>query len=161
MNELNNEAIILLGHGSRVPGAGEGMELVAEGMRRKMGTAIIDICYMSKLGPHFPEVFEACVARGAKKVVVMPYFLHFGLHMQEDIPEILREKAKEHPDVEVILGKNLGFRRMPCRSGHQAAGRIAGSARYPETGAAAGGIDENSKGKPQQGYRVFLWRTAS
>lgn len=109
MNGQNKEAIILLGHGSRVPGAGEGMELVAQGMRQKMGAAIIEICYMSKLGPHFPEAFEACVARGAKKVVVMPYFLHSGLHMREDIPEILREKAQEHPDVEVILGRNLGF----------------------------------------------------
>ena len=109
MNENTKEAIILLGHGSRVPGAGEGMELVAQGMRQKMGPEIIEICYMSKLGPHFPEAFDACVARGAKKVVVMPYFLHSGLHMREDIPEILREKAQEHPDVEVILGKNLGF----------------------------------------------------
>ena len=93
MNENTKEAIILLGHGSRVPGAGEGMELVAQGMRQKMGPEIIEICYMSKLGPHFPEAFDACVARGAKKVVVMPYFLHSGLHMREDIPEILRGKG--------------------------------------------------------------------
>jgi len=109
MKKLNNEAIILLGHGSRIPGAGEGMEQVAQRMREKLGQEIIEICYMSKLGPHFPEVFEKCVAQGATKIIVVPYFLHSGLHLIEDIPDLLREKARKYPHVKLILGKNLGF----------------------------------------------------
>jgi sirohydrochlorin ferrochelatase len=109
MKKQKNEAIILLGHGSRIPGAGEGMEQVARRMREKLGREIIEICYMSKLGPHFPEVFERCVDRGATKIVVVPYFLHSGLHLMEDIPDLLREKARKYPHVQLILGKNLGF----------------------------------------------------
>ena len=109
MKKLNSEAIILLGHGSRIPGAGEDMEQVARRMREKLGQEIIEICYMSKLGPHFPEVFERCVSRGATKIIVVPYFLHSGLHLNEDIPDLLREKAREYPHVKLILGKNLGF----------------------------------------------------
>jgi len=109
MKKLNNEAIILLGHGSRIPGAGGGMEQVARRMREKLGQEIIEICYMSKLGPHFPEVFERCVERGATKIIVVPYFLHSGLHLIEDIPDLLREKARAYPHVKLILGKNLGF----------------------------------------------------
>ena len=109
MKKQKNEAIILLGHGSRIPGAGEGMEQVARRMREKLGREIIEICYMSKLGPHFPEVFERCVDRGATKIVVVPYFLHSGLHLNEDIPDLLRAKAREYPHVKLILGKNLGF----------------------------------------------------
>lgn len=109
MKKLNNEAIILLGHGSRIPGAGEGMEQVARRMREKLGQEIIEICYMSKLGPHFPEVFERCVAQGATKIVVVPYFLHSGLHLIEDIPDLLREKVHKYPHVKLILGKNIGF----------------------------------------------------
>lgn len=103
------EAIILFGHGSRIPGAGEGMEQVAERMRDKLGPGIIEICYMSRLGPHFPEVFESCVARGATKVIVMPYFLHSGLHLMEDIPDLLRDTVGKYPHVKLVLGKNLGF----------------------------------------------------
>ncbi|HYA15760.1 MAG TPA: CbiX/SirB N-terminal domain-containing protein [Syntrophales bacterium] len=109
MKKLNNEAIILLGHGSRIPGAGEGMEKIARRMREKLGREIIEICYMSKLGPHFPEVFEKCVDRGATKIIVIPYFLHSGLHLIEDIPDLLCEKARKYPHVKLILGKNLGF----------------------------------------------------
>jgi len=109
MKKNKNEAIILLGHGSRIPGAGEGMEQVAQRMREKLGPEIIEICYMSRLGPYFPEVFESCVARGATKIIVIPYFLHSGLHLMEDIPDLLREKARGYPHVKLILGKNLGF----------------------------------------------------
>ncbi len=109
MNDNKNEATILLGHGSRIPGAGEGMEQVARRMRERPGQGMVETCYMSKLGPHFPEVFEKCIAAGARKVVVIPYFLHTGLHIIEDVPELLREKAKQFPEVELILGKNIGF----------------------------------------------------
>lgn len=102
------EAIILLGHGSRVPGAGEEMERAARRLQERLRAAIVETCYLSRLGPHFPEVFDRCVARGAKKVVVIPYFLHMGLHILLDIPEVLQAKAREHPQVKVILGKHLG-----------------------------------------------------
>jgi sirohydrochlorin ferrochelatase len=103
------EAIILLGHGSRVPDAGKHMEQVAEGLKRKYGYHIVEICYMSRLGPHFPETLEKCVEQGATDVMVIPYFLHDGLHLVLDIPEMMQELAQKYPGVKVVLGKNLGF----------------------------------------------------
>ncbi len=109
MKERNKEAVILLGHGSRVPGASDGMEKVAEGLRRRLGPEMVAVCHMSMRGPHFPEVFDRCAAGGANKIIVIPYFLHAGLHILQDIPEMLREKARQYPQVEIILGKNLGY----------------------------------------------------
>jgi len=109
MQKPVKEAVILLGHGSRVPGAGEGMEKLAARMRERMRQAIVEFCYMSKIGPHFPETFEKCIAQGATKMIVLPYFLHEGLHIREDIPEILLTEAKKHPGVELIQGRTLGY----------------------------------------------------
>lgn len=103
------KAIILLGHGSRVPDAGKNMERVAAGLKEKHGYAIVETCYMSRLGPHLPEVFEKCVSRGAVDVTVIPYFLHDGLHLVLDIPELLQELAAGYPHVKLVLGRNLGF----------------------------------------------------
>jgi len=105
----STEAIILLGHGSRVPAAGKHMELVAQGLKRKYGYQIVEICYMSRLPPHFPETLEKCVNQGATDVMVIPYFLHDGLHLVLDIPEMMQELAANYPGVKVVLGKNLGF----------------------------------------------------
>jgi sirohydrochlorin ferrochelatase len=107
--DSKNKAIILLGHGSRVPEAGKHMERVAAGLKKRYGYHIVEICYMSRLGPHFPEIFEKCVALGATDVTVIPYFLHDGLHLVLDIPEMMQEIAVEYPQVRLVLGKNLGF----------------------------------------------------
>jgi sirohydrochlorin ferrochelatase len=106
---LLKDAVILLGHGSRVPEAGKSMEKVAAGLKRKYGYAIVEVCYLSRLGPHFPEIFEKCVKQGADCVVVIPYFLHEGLHIVLDIPSMIQKTAARFPNVRVLLGKNLGF----------------------------------------------------
>ena len=109
MGDSTKKAIILMGHGSRVPDAGKHMERVAEGLRAKYGYGIVEICYMSRLGPHFPEIFEKCVIQGATDVMVIPYFLHDGLHLVLDIPEMMQEIAADYPEIKLVLGANLGF----------------------------------------------------
>jgi sirohydrochlorin ferrochelatase len=104
-----NPAIILLGHGSRVPDAGRHMERIARGLKARYGHEVVEVCHLSRLGPHLPDAFRRCVERGAKQVVVIPYFLHDGLHLVLDIPEVMQELAGEHPDVRLVLGRNLGF----------------------------------------------------
>lgn len=109
LDNAKDKAIILLGHGSRVPDAGHHMEKVARALQGKYGYKIVEVCYMSRLGPHFPEAFEQCVRLGATDIVVIPYFLHDGLHLVLDIPEMMQKIASQYPDVRLVLGRNLGF----------------------------------------------------
>jgi sirohydrochlorin ferrochelatase len=109
MSDRNEIVVILLGHGSRVKGAGKPMEEVARLVRQRYGFKVVETCYMSRLGPHYPEVFKTVVVGGAKKVVVIPYFLHGGVHILLDIPEMMQKEAAKYPDVSVVLGANLGF----------------------------------------------------
>ncbi len=102
-------AIILLGHGSRVPGAGKDMERAAELLKKKYGLEMVKSCNMSRLGPHFPETLEECVNNGAKEIIVVPYFLNMGLHIRLDIPEMMQEEALKYPDIKLVYGKQLGF----------------------------------------------------
>jgi sirohydrochlorin ferrochelatase len=104
----NRRAVILIGHGSRAAGADDDMEKIAAGLRAKLG-GIVVTCRMSGRGIPFDEAFDQCVRQGAKSVIVLPYFLHFGVHLREDIPEILRENGRKHPDVCLVLGKHLGY----------------------------------------------------
>lgn len=98
-----------MGHGSRVPGAGRSMEKVAQRLRETGCADIIESCYMSRLGPGFPEILEKCVEMGADEVVLIPYFLNLGLHMRVDIPAMLRREAEKYPGVKIVFGKNIGY----------------------------------------------------
>jgi sirohydrochlorin ferrochelatase len=102
-------AVIILGHGSRVPEAGKNMERVATLLKKKYHLEMVEVCQMSRLGPHYPETLDQCVEGGATEVVVIPYFLNNGLHIRLDIPEMMKEGAKKYPHVKMIFGKPLGF----------------------------------------------------
>ena len=101
-------AVILIGHGSRAAGADDDMERIAGRLRAAADGGIVDLCRMAH-GTSFGEAFERCVRQGVKTVIVIPYFLHFGVHLRQDIPEMLREAVMKHPGVRLILGRHLGY----------------------------------------------------
>lgn len=101
-------AVILIGHGSRAVGADDDMERVAEGLRAASG-GIVETCRMGGRGILFDEALERCIRLGMQEIVVLPYFLNFGIHLREDIPEILLKAAQRHPEVRLVLGKHLGY----------------------------------------------------
>lgn len=103
------KAVILMGHGSRVPSAGESMEKVAQKLKCEGEFGMVEICYMSRLGPRFPETLQKCVNGGAKEVILIPYFLNLGLHMLIDIPEMMEREARKYPGVKIVFGKNIGY----------------------------------------------------
>jgi len=101
-------AVILIGHGSRAAGADDDMERVAESLRRARG-GVVELCRMAGRGTLFAEAFERCIRQDAEEIIVIPYFLHFGVHLRQDIPEMLREAAAKHPEVRLVLGRHLGY----------------------------------------------------
>lgn len=111
MNNVTNgkRALIILGHGSRADGAADNMEKVALRLKERLDYEIVETCQMSGKGFLFPEVFDRCLKQGAAFVLVLPYFLHRGIHILLDVPRMMQEKAKEYPGVKVVLGSNLGF----------------------------------------------------
>ena len=101
-------AVILIGHGSRAAGADDDMDRIAGRLRETAG-GIVEVCRMSGRGVPFAETFERCIRGGAKTVIVIPFFLHFGVHLRQDIPEILRETVARHPETRLVLGRHLGY----------------------------------------------------
>ncbi|MFQ5646655.1 MAG: sirohydrochlorin chelatase [bacterium] len=123
------KAIIILGHGSRVPGAGTNMEKVAALLQSRYGYELVEPCYMSRLGPYFPETLAKCAAQGATEVVLIPYFLNNGLHIRLDIPEMMKKEAEKYPELQLIYGDNLGFDDLLAEIVHK---RIQGAENRPD-----------------------------
>jgi sirohydrochlorin ferrochelatase len=109
MENIKTEAVIILGHGSGTSGAGDDMERIAGILSERFAYRIVEICYLSRQEPSFPEAFDKCITRGAKRIIVIPYFLHAGIHILKDIPEMVKEKAMQYPHAEVVIGRHLGF----------------------------------------------------
>ena len=101
-------AVVLLGHGSRLDEGNRGLHEVANRVAEQLGGPPVEAAFLQLARPGLEEAVERCVARGAHRIVVVPFFLFPGAHVQEDIPSILAELESRHPGVELHLGRVLG-----------------------------------------------------
>lgn len=102
------KAVVVLGHGSRAPGASEAMERIAAILRARRGERI-EVAHMELAEPSLPAVLERMHCDGIRHIVLVPYFLHQGVHLREDIPGILAEVRSRLPGLEVVLAPHLGY----------------------------------------------------
>lgn len=85
------------------------LERVAASVRQRMGAdAIVEPSHMELASPTIAEGFARCVQQGATMVIVHPFMLAPGRHVQEDLPRLVSEAAALHPGVEFVMAGPLG-----------------------------------------------------
>jgi sirohydrochlorin ferrochelatase len=87
-------ALLLIAHGSRQPEANADLEVVAEALRRRGGYDLVEPAYLELAEPDIDEGGRCCVAAGAARVVLVPYFLSAGVHVLRDL-RAARERLSE------------------------------------------------------------------
>jgi sirohydrochlorin ferrochelatase len=102
-------AVLLVDHGSRRPAANRQLELLAQALRARLPDRVVEIAHLELEPPSIAEGIEACVAAGATRIVVHPYFLAPGAHLSRDLPRQVSEAAARHPGVEVRVSEPLGL----------------------------------------------------
>ena len=101
-------AILLVDHGSRSPAANWVVGVLARKLRGRLPGAIVEFAHMEVAPPTIAEAVDACVAAGAREIVVHPYFLAPGLHSKRDVPALARAAARRHRGVRVRVTEPLG-----------------------------------------------------
>lgn len=64
---------------------------------------------MELADPSLESVLGSVHADGIRQVVLVPYFLHHGIHLREDIPGILEGVLERLPELRVAMAPHLGF----------------------------------------------------
>ncbi len=101
--------VIIVDHGSRREESNALLMEVAEMFHQRSGYAIVEPAHMDLAEPTIAEAFDRCVARGAKMVVIHPYFLLPGRHWRRDVPALAAEAATRHPNVPFLVTAPLGL----------------------------------------------------
>ncbi|MFH1860208.1 MAG: precorrin-8X methylmutase [bacterium] len=102
------EAMILLGHGSRLTEANKTLKQMALMVKELVDIPIVEIAFLQFVKPDFFDAISACIEKGAKKIIIHPYFLYRGRHFEEDIAEMIAVVQKKYTDVEFVLTEPLG-----------------------------------------------------
>jgi len=104
-------AILLMGHGSRIAEANDALREVAGWVREETGCPIVEVAFRELHQPDIQAGVDACVAAGAERILLYPYFLFAGAHVLHDLPEEIEQAKQRHPGLEMVLGKPLGVHR--------------------------------------------------
>ena len=104
-------AIIIVDHGSRLDQSNKMLEELAGLFAKRFAAqyAIVEPAHMELAEPSIATAFTKCVTRGAKRVIVCPYFLGPGKHWTQDIPRLTAEAAAKHPGTNYHITQTLGI----------------------------------------------------
>ncbi len=110
MNTPQNEtAILLIAHGSRRQEANDDLFKLADMVRKARPDSVVASSFLELTEPTIPQGAEKCVASGAKRVLMFPYFLSAGTHVVDDLEEFRTSFAEKWPDIEFKVCPHLGL----------------------------------------------------
>ncbi|MCW3491483.1 sirohydrochlorin chelatase [Dethiobacter alkaliphilus] len=103
------KAVLLVGHGSRRAEANEALVYLADLLKKKRPETEMSYGYLQFAQPDLPAALEALDKKGIEEVAVVPVFLYEGIHIREDIPEVLAEEQKKRPHMRLVQAPVLGI----------------------------------------------------
>jgi len=104
-------AILIMAHGSRIAEANDAARDVAAMVQEMTGFEIVEVSFRELHEPNIQQGIDACVAKGAERILLMPYFLFMGAHVQHDLPDEIEMAQKRHPSLIMEMGGHLGVHR--------------------------------------------------
>ncbi|HEY5585645.1 MAG TPA: CbiX/SirB N-terminal domain-containing protein [Ruminiclostridium sp.] len=102
------KAILILAHGSREKSTLDTLEKITQMTKAQLSDVMIETAYMEFCEINLGKGLDILVNKGAKEIVVVPYFLFEGIHIRGDVPGEINEYIKDHPGITVTMGKTLG-----------------------------------------------------
>lgn len=100
-------ALLLIAHGSRQPEANADLQYLAAELRQR-DYAVVEPSYLELAEPDIAGGGARCVAQGAGRVILVPYFLSAGVHVQRDLTAARDQLAAQFTNVDFRLAEPLG-----------------------------------------------------
>ncbi len=103
---------IVFAHGSRVESANQAVREVAVQMAAA-GQHTVEPAFLELGRPDLAGAVQRLAAVGVTHIIVIPYFLTLGTHLQRDLPRLVEQAA-------ACLGGNIQMEVTPPLDGHPA-----------------------------------------
>jgi len=100
----------LLSHGSRLKEANDDVLKLAELLQAHHSHKDIYTCaaFLQFGSPSLEEAIREAVSNDCLEILIAPFFLTSGIHITEDIPEIISRAEKQYPEVKFRQCRPLG-----------------------------------------------------
>jgi sirohydrochlorin ferrochelatase len=92
---------VVFAHGSSVESANDAVRAVAGEMARRGKYEAVEAAFLEGGQPDLAGAVAILAGCGLTRVVVIPYFLTLGLHLQRDLPRLVERIRAAHPEIEI------------------------------------------------------------
>jgi sirohydrochlorin ferrochelatase len=93
--------LILFAHGSRIESANEGVRIVAAELGRSAVVEHVIPAFLELGQPNLAGAVQTLAQQGVSQIVIIPYFLTLGLHLERDLPQLVAGIRTAHPGIDI------------------------------------------------------------
>jgi len=95
--------IVVFAHGSRVASANDAVRAVVADLGKAGGFDLLEAAFLELGHPNLEVAVRRLVGRGATQIVVVPYFLTLGTHLERDLPALVKAVGVQHRGLDVTV----------------------------------------------------------
>lgn len=100
--------LILFAHGARDARWREPFERLATKAGAARPDVAVSLAFLELMQPDLAAAADALIARGCRRLRVVPVFLGQGGHVREDLPAVVDAVRSRHPQVDIELRQAVG-----------------------------------------------------
>ena len=102
------KGVLVIAHGSRATETEAVLDAIVAMVRENLPDRMIECAFMGNSDRTAEKAIAALAQSNVTEIKIIPYFLFMGIHMKEDIPEMVAELTKDYPEIQISMTDSLG-----------------------------------------------------
>lgn len=98
--------VLVIGHGSSDRRATEAFIFTINSIKNSYRN--VEHCFLELEGPTIQEGINSVIKKNPKIVLIMPYFLHKGIHIKHDVINEVKIALKSHSFTNILIADHIG-----------------------------------------------------
>ncbi len=102
-----SSGIIIFAHGSRIESANQAVRDAATSLARAGNFTHVEAAFLELGEPSLDGAVGRLISEGISRIVVIPYFLTLGMHLERDLPRLINAITQAHPGLDISVTQPL------------------------------------------------------
>ena len=98
--------VLVIGHGSSDRRAREAFIFTVKNISQFYRN--VEFCFLELDIPNIEDGIKSLIKKDPKVILIMPYFLHKGIHIKSDVIKEIRNTLEKHPFSNILIADHIG-----------------------------------------------------
>ena len=98
--------VLVIGHGSSDRRAREAFIFTIKNITQFYKN--VEFCFLELDKPNIEDGINSIVKKNPKVILIMPYFLHKGIHIKNDVIKEIKNAIEKHPFSNILIADHIG-----------------------------------------------------